>query len=196
MSAPIYNGLPYYKVGYTPAKLFGRITDSASPSLLRQLSVRYVVTVSEDALDPKNIPLVKRFGDIWVYELPSWQPERHSLLGEGSVEEIEFASERMVLRLEDIAPGSRLVLHVADHPRWEARIDGARVPIERAPSAGPEARPILISVPARDGTLEIRWRARAVDWAGAALSGIALGALLLHGKRSFAAGEPRNREPG
>ena len=183
MAAPLYNGLPYYKVGYTPAKLFGLITDSAHPQLLQQLSVRYVVTVSADTLDPKTIPLAARFGDIWVYELPSWQSRRYRLEGAGAVEELAFGSRRIALRLAGVAPGARLVLHVADHPRWEARLDGSPVPIERVPSAEPAGKPILIAVPARDGTLELRWRARAVDWAGSGLSALGLLGLLLLGTR-------------
>lgn len=183
MSAPVYNGLPYYKVGYTPAKLFGRITTTAAPRLLQQLSVRYVVAVSDDALDPKRIPLVAQFGSIWVYELPGWRPQRHSLRGEGTVEELEMGDDRMSLRLVDVSAGSRLVLHVADHPRWEARLDGAVVPIERVPSAEPGGTPILMSVPARNGTLEIRWRARAADWAGAGLTLVGLLALLWYARR-------------
>jgi len=192
MAAPVYNGLPYYKIGYTPAKLFGLITRSADPQVLEQLSVRYLVTMASEELAGLKIPQAARFGEIRVYELPGWRKSRHHLLGEGSVEELEFGDERLVLQLDGPSAGSRLVLHVADHPRWEARIEGNLVPIERVRSADPGGKPILISVPAAEGTVEIRWRARAVDRAGLGLTLAGLAALLVQAWRST---RPRSADP-
>ncbi|MBM4371712.1 MAG: hypothetical protein FJ098_08665, partial [Deltaproteobacteria bacterium] len=184
MAAPVHNRTPYYKVGYTPAKLFRHAPEEASPALYRALSVRFVVT--RQPLRGPDFEEVARFGALRVLRFTGYREERWALDGPGEVEALEFGEERIRLRLEGVEPGTRLCLHVAAYPRWRARLDGHEVPLEAVPAV-PGGEPMLMELPVENGLLELDYVARGPDVLGwlATLAGLGLCALIL-----AAAGSP------
>ncbi len=182
MGAPAYNHTPYYKVGYTPAKLFKHNTETTERELYRALSVKYVVGLGP--LYREDVVEEKRFGQVWVGRFRDYRPERYTLTGAGKVEVLEFGEEEIRLKLTGTASGSRLKVHVSNYPRWRARLDGEEVPITEAPAYG-NAAPMLMEVPVSDGELVFDYVMRAPDWLGtlATLFGLAAVALLLLARR-------------
>ena len=182
MGAPAYNQTPYYKVGYTPAKLFKHITETTEPELYKALSVRYIVGLGP--LSRSDITEEKTFGAVTVYRFNDYQPRRYTLTGPGKVEVLEFGEETIRLRLSGTGPGSKLKVHVANYPRWRARLNGEVVPITEAPVYG-KTDPMLMEVPVKDGELTFDYVMRAADWLGslATLAGLALLVLLTLGRR-------------
>jgi hypothetical protein len=175
--APIFNQTPIYKVGYTSAQSFRSFPMTDEPDLLEALSVKYLVADSELA-DP-SLVLDRTFGGLRVYRFERYRPQHpFTLIGGGEAELVQLEPERIQLRLHGIAPGTRLKLHVAAYPRWEATLDGRRLPISPATAYGIEY-PFLMEVPAADGDLIFRYRRRALDWSGLAVSGLALVAFVL-----------------
>ena len=116
---------------------------------------------------------VELFGEFLVYELNDFTAQRFTLEGSGEIDVLRFDDEVIHLRLVDVSPGARLVLHVAHYPRWRARLDGEEVLIERARVDAPDRRRLLMAVPVRSGELLLEYRRAAVDWWGAALSSTA-----------------------
>ncbi len=185
MGAPAYNQTPYYKVGYTPAKLFKHITETTEKELYQALSVRYVVGLG--GLYRDDITEEATFGSVTVYRFNHYQPNRYTLTGPGKVEVLEFGEERIRLKLSGTGPGSRLKVHVANYPRWRARMNGETVPISEAPVYG-KTDPMLMEVPVKDGELAFDYVSRAVDWLGAlcTLGGLGVLVLLVLGGRGNA----------
>ena len=176
MGAPAYNRTPYSKVGYTPAKLFKHITETTERELYQALSVRYVVSLG--GLYRDDVTEEASFGSVTVYRFNHYRPQRYTLTGPGTVEVIEFGEERIRLRLNSTGPGSRLKVHVANYPRWRARMCGEVVPISEAPVYG-QTDPMLMEVPVKDGILEFDYVMRAADWLGALATAGGLAVLLL-----------------
>jgi hypothetical protein len=105
-----------------------------------------------------------------VYRFSRYQARKpFTIIGDGQAELVELAPERIHLRLQKVAPGTRLKLHVAGFPRWEARLNGREVEIEPATVYGMEY-PILMEVPVAEGDLIFRYVRRTPDWAGLALT--------------------------
>ena len=176
MGAPAYNHTPYYKVGYTPAKLFKHVTETTEGDLYKALSVRYIVGLGP--LSRTDITEETRHGNIWVYRFNGYRSERYTLSGQGSVEVLEFGEERIRLKLSGTGAGSRLKVHVANYPRWRARMNGADVSISEAPAYG-NSDPMLMEVPVKDGELAFDYVMRAPDWLGALATLAGLCAILL-----------------
>lgn len=175
-AAPVYNDTPAYKVGFTPASNFVHKPDVADPALYRVLSVKYVV-----ALGPQGgsqLDLVRRFGPIHVYAFAGYSPKRYTLEGPGKVEVERFdpAGDGIALRVRGASPRSRLILHIANYPSWQASVGGESLPITTG-RLGDHA--IFLSVPAKNGLIELDYRWTAADWLGVLLSWTALGVLAL-----------------
>ena len=182
MGAPATNQTPYYKVGYTPAKLFKHVTETTEAELYRALSIRYVVTLGQ----PSSSHLVDevRFGNVWVSRFTGYRPQRYTLTGPGKVEVKEFSEERIQLKLSGTGPNSRLKVHVANYPRWRAQQKGEILEISEAPAYG-TTHPMLMEVAVGDGDLVFDYVMRWPDWLGslATLAGLGLVGLLLAARR-------------
>jgi hypothetical protein len=170
--APVFNRSLLYKVGYTSAQQFRAFPMSDEPALLEALAVKYLVA-DHDRTDPAFVP-ERTFGQLRVYRLSRYRARQpFTVLGEGKAELVELAPERIHLRLQGTSPATRLTLHVAGFPRWEARQGGRVLPIEPATVYGLEY-PILMQVPAGDGDLVFRYVRRAPDWLGLAVTLVSL----------------------
>jgi len=176
MGAPAYNQTPYYKVGYTPAKLFKHVTETTEDPLYRALSVAYVVSLHP--LSRPNLKLETRFGSVWVYRFTDYRPQRYTLTGPGQVEVKEFSEERIHLKLSGTGPASRLRVHVANYPRWRARQDGRTLAIREAPVYD-TSYPMLMEVKVGDGDLVFEYVVRGADAAGSLASVLGIGIVVL-----------------
>jgi len=188
MGAPTFNRTPYYKVGYTPARLFKHVVETTEEPIYKVLSVRYVVSLGP--LFRPNLAQEVRFGSIFVYRYKDYRKERYTLTGPGRVEVKEFSEERIRLVLSGTSAASRLKVHVANYARWRATLNGETVPIAEAPVYG-TSYPMLMEVQARDGELRFDYVSRGVDWLGLLATLLGLGAvgLLLCAERRPAIAE-------
>jgi hypothetical protein len=174
-AAPVLNGLPGYKPGFTCCRLFGLIPQGRDAALYRAMGVR--VVVSQGPAERPELEPLASFGELHAYAFRDHDPRPCTLQGPGRVSIERFEPASIALRLEGTSPASRLLLRVAHYPRWQATIDGVSVPIDLAsPSPGQPA--ILMELPASDGLVELRYRRRLIDWLGMLLSLLALGATL------------------
>jgi hypothetical protein len=179
MGAPTFNRTPYYKVGYTPARLFKHVVETTEDPLYRALSVAYVVSLGP--LARPNLAEEVRFGSIFVYRYKDYRPERHTVSGPGKAEAKTFEEERIHLRLSGMGPESRVKVHVANYARWRARLNGRTLAISEAPVYG-TTYPMLMEVQTpEDGDLVFDYVMRPVDWLGAlaTLAGLGVVGLLV-----------------
>lgn len=127
---------------------------------------------------------VGRFGamSVWTSREPPL-PLAGLPPGEGEVTGIDARRGEIAMRVTTSAPATVRVRQ-AWHSWWEARLDGAPVPLERDPRSG------LVSarVPA-SGTLELRWQARDRGLGGAIslAAAVLVGLVALAGRRTAAA---------
>jgi hypothetical protein len=175
-AAPVFNGTPAYKVGFTPCTTFVHKPDVASPELYRVLSVKYVVTLGQGA-GPRT-ERVKRFGPISVYRFLDYSSQRYTLRGPGQVRVERFDPEggQIQLVLSGTNESSRLILHQAPYPNWKASLDGRPLSLETAELA---RQRVFGAVAARDGLLTFRYGWTPIDVAATVLSWIAVVVLLL-----------------
>lgn len=171
--APLFNSTLYYKVGYTPAQQFRDFPMSREPELFEVLSVKYLLSDHVEA-EP-DFQLVRDFGALHLYRFTRYRESPFQVKGGGEAELVRFEPERILLRLKNTTPNSRIKIHVAGFDRWQAKLDGVAVPIETTAAYGNEY-PFLMELPARDGELELRYVRRAGDWLGL---GVSLATLLL-----------------
>jgi hypothetical protein len=169
--APVYDQTLLYKIGVTPTQIFDGLPLNDGRDLLKALSVEYVVSFR--SLEPALFELERSFGSLRLYRFKDYHPDPFEVLGPGHAELLEFAPERVRIRLSGMAPESRLRIHVAAFDRWQAEIAGSALPISTVAAQGVED-PVLMEVPARDGELVLRYVYRASDWLGLILT---LGAL-------------------
>ncbi len=172
-AAPVGNGRPGYKPGFTCCRIFGLIPEGREPALYRTLGVRLVV--SQGPADGPGRTLLQQIGALYAYEIEDFDPERYTLLGPGKVEVERFEAGHIRLALRDTTPDTRLRLHVAHFPRWQARMNGEPVAIDVGPPAT-GMRPILMELPVQDGDLVLRYRRQAIDWLGMLVSLLAAAA--------------------
>jgi len=174
MAAPIHDGVPIYKAGYTPAKLFKHAPEMIHPRIYQRLSMRYVVKLDEvprELLRKRKLTPLQRFGRYHVYRYGPWRPARAHLEGEGGeevagrVEVLAFERESVRIRLSGVEPGARLVLHRAEYVRWSATAGGEEVAITPV-KVHAQGQPMLMSVPARDGEVVFSYGWRAEEWIG------------------------------
>ena len=181
-SAPVYNGVPGYKPGFTCCRIFGQVPQGQDDALYRALSVRLVV--SQGQVERPGLEPVAQFGELNAYRFEDFQADRWTMEGPGTVEVLAFDPDHIHLRLAGADATSRLRLHVAGFSRWSATMNGSPVTIG-AGEPSPGQRPILMEVPVTDGDLVLRYRRQLVDWLGMALSLLAaagLGWLLWRGR--------------
>lgn len=160
---PVFDGSLIYKVGYTPVQIFEKVPMTDDLALLEALSVKYVV--SSYKLRLPALQQEKQFGALRLYRFLNYRPDPSSVLGPGRSELLEFSPEQLRFRLSGTSSESRLKIHVASFPRWQATLDGEVLPITTVPVFGAEY-PMLMEVPVRDGELVLRYVYRAVDWLG------------------------------
>jgi len=175
MALPIFNELPIYKSGFTPAKLYRYPPRGRRLEALEALSVRYVF--ARGPMEEDQLELVLQQDEFWLYEFSGWRAERWTLQGTGSVSPLAFAGEHVRLALQDISPGALLVLHLGHYDRWSATLDGEPVELAAVP-AWPGSTALLLSLPVSDGELVLRYEEQLADLLGALLSGAALALLL------------------
>jgi hypothetical protein len=128
-SAPVFNELPAYKVGFTPCTNFRHKPDTGDDETYKKLSVKYVVATQR--MGKKNLEEVKRFGAIRVYEFLDYQSRRYTLNGPGTVTTADIRPHDGTIEfvLEGASPETELVVHVAPFPNWVARGEGG-TPLE------------------------------------------------------------------
>jgi hypothetical protein len=179
--APVFDGGPIYKVGYTPAQQFNRFPMSGEPWLLEALSVKYVV--ADHPLAGPDFTLERTFGVLLVYRFNRFRPEPELLRGPGRARLLELGPETIRVAVEGVDTTSRLRLSVASFPRWRATLDGVEVPISTVALHDGEYPIVMeIAVP-HGGEVELRYVRRAADWLGLSLTIITL--LCLGGALSF-----------
>jgi len=177
MAAPVHNHTPYFKIGYTPAKLFRHAPEESGAELYRTLSVKYVVTRRPKR--GRDWDEAARFGRIRVYRFADFDANRWHLDGPGEVDAVEFGEERIRLALTGVEPGTRLRLHVANHPRWRIRMNGETLDVDEVPAV-PGGPSMLMELPVVNGELEAEYVTRGPDTLGwaATLLGLTLCVLL------------------
>lgn len=175
MASTLVNHTPLLKMGYTPAHSFSLSPDRPSRGLFRAASVRWLL--SDHVVQDEQAKLVEDWGAYKLYEFTGYRPERYTLEGPGYVEQLTFEDERAAFRLRGTSPDSRLLLHVADFPRWRALMNGQEVLITAAPlwEGGYD---LGMSVPVRDGILVFDYVRRPVDIMATALSVAGVGLCL------------------
>lgn len=177
-SAPVFDDSFIYKVGYTPTQAFWAFPMYSDPQLFRVASVKYLVTEREP--DPHAFQLVKQFGSLRLYSFNDFDPRPFTILGAGNAELVEFAPERIRIKLSNVSPGTRLKVHVAYIDHWRAELNGQSVRIVPAPILSVED-PMLMEVPAADGELVLRYTARGSDMLGSLATASALPAFFFVG---------------
>ena len=182
MAAPVHNQTPYFKIGYTPAKLFKHAPEEGGAAIYGPLSVKYVV--SKRSKRGRSWEEVAQFGRLRVYRFAGFTADRWRLDGPGEVDAVEFGEERIHLYLSGLEPGTRLRLHVANHPRWRVRMNGEILDVDEVPAVVGGA-PMLMEFPVEDGELVVEYVTRVPDALGylATLLGLLLVGLLLAASR-------------
>jgi hypothetical protein len=188
---PVYADVPAYKVGFTPVSNFLYKPEDPDPALYKTLSVKYVVSRNGSGTP---YPVERTFGDIVVQRFPDYDPARAHVDGGGAVDVHVDSPEHWTMQVSGTGPDSRLVVHTAYFPSWHLYQDGKELPIERVPAStatpsvssgvsGIRDYDFLISAPVHDGTVELVYKRRAVDWLGDLVTLLALGicGLLLFG---------------
>jgi len=182
--APAYNGLPMYKVGYTPTQIFDAFPVTDEPELFAALSIKYVL--AGYPLERSDLTFERRFGELWLYRCNSYDPRPFHMEGAGQAELLEFSPERIRVRISHTDPQSRIVLHVANYDRWRATLAGKTLPIASVPVFAHDY-PYLMEVPAADGELVVEYVYRTAEWLGLLITLAALplfAGLVYIGRRS------------
>ncbi len=172
-AAPVYNGIPAYKVGYTPCTTFKNKPDLGDPELYRVLSVKYVVANGYPGQG--NLKLVKRFGSITVHQNLGYSPKRYTLEGPGRVEVLRFDREQMKMRVSGASKHSKLIIHRANYANWQASVDGETLPIKTTALGAHEH---FIGVAAKNGVIDVRYTWPAVNIFASLASWLAVGILI------------------
>jgi hypothetical protein len=151
LGAPVYNGTPLYKTGFTPAVMFKHRPEATDRDLLEHLSVKWIVSLQD--LSEESYRFERRFGVITVYRFQDYDPQRYTLQGPGRVEVLAFepADEEIRLRVSGADASSKLILHMAPYANWRATVDGKPLEITTARLGRHEH---FMSVPAGNGTIE------------------------------------------
>lgn len=180
---PAYTGRPAHKPGKLIAETFGNLTESADPAALREMNVRYVVSVGRPpgGLAARAVP-VRTFGRIVVSELRDWERSLVFDAGDrGTAAAPRVVAQERARVVVEPRGARRLVMRRALGPGWRADVDGRHVEVEEwdVPGGSP-LRFCAVDVPvgARRVTFqyaEWRW----FDVIGALLTAVGLLVALL-----------------
>jgi hypothetical protein len=151
---------PVYKTGFTPCSNYLYKMRSGSPSLLEQLSVRWVVSTKDKA--EKVFEEEARFGRYRLYRFTRFDVNPLVVKGSGEVTLVRFDDEEIVV---DAGPdaGGFLRLPVSWFPRWTATRDGASVPLEAWAHPADKKRTGFISAPLAPGRTIFRFERSDLD---------------------------------
>ena len=176
MLLPLYSGLPVFKIGFTPENNYRFRPESADPVFRKALGISHVLTL--DPMPLAGLEPVRRFGDLFLYRVKDFAPQRVALHGPGSAVVLRDEPEALDVRLAGTVPGTDLEIYVGRYALWHAAMDGEPVAVEGA-SAG-DSPPMFMKVPARDGLLTLRYQPGAAEIGGLAATLVALlGVVLL-----------------
>lgn len=182
-NAPIWCGVA--QIIDSPAETFDVRPGGISEREVRAFGVRWVIGDRPIEGRDDYLRLVRRFGDLHVYEVEGADPaDRVTVLGPGRARIEHFEDELIRIRVEGAGEDTRLAVHVARHPRWEATIDGRSIPVAGGHLGLPRAD--LIHLPVTDGVVELRYRRGPAVLIGVLLTFLAavgLGLLALVGRR-------------
>jgi hypothetical protein len=134
MDAPVFTGVPAYKLGFTPGDNFVHKPESGRREVLDALRAKYLVDTAARASARGE-----RFGRIAVRERPLDENAAVAQLrGPGVVEILEDRPDEGIVRLRvaQADPDTLLVFNIAGYPRWELRRDGAPIPWHEVPVYG------------------------------------------------------------
>lgn len=157
----------------------GDVPPLESARSLARMGVTHLVTL--DPVTPAGLVASGSFLPVWdrdfvqILEVvpPAGQPDPASLAStpDGAplvAELISYAPERVALTVDVPAP-TWVTLGVGWSPKWQATAGGRRLPVRRAADGLVEVQ----VAPGRD-QVELRFRRDRWDWAGGAVSGLAL----------------------
>ena len=161
--APVFDDTWIYKVGYTPTQTFVQFPMYFDDELFRKLMVKYVV--SQRSLPKRSFELMHQFGDLRLYRFLRYDGRPFQLEGDGTARVLQFAPERIVLKMQGTSEGSRLELFVSHLDHWRATLNGQQLPISPTTAKGPHD-PFLMAVPVRDGELIFDYIPRLPDVLG------------------------------
>lgn len=183
-TAPLYNHLPTYKWGYTPAVAFKNHNNVVTDEVAQALSIKYVVTTDEPPLS--DCVLVRSFGRYHVYRYDRFNPHRVVATG-ADVTVTRFDDEEIRFTVRNARPGARARVATAFYPRWHAWQDGREIPV-RPVRVDPSAPATLIDVPVRNGEVVLRYLPLPVHRVGTAMTVLALLVVALLGLLSLRPG--------
>lgn len=111
------------------AETFGNVSDSRDAAALREMNVRYVVTLGGPGIYGSATHVVRRFGRLTLWEIAGWTPE---LAWDPSGAHTPHVSwQRRDAVAIDPGGATTVVVRRAFDPGWSAESDGRAVPIAR-----------------------------------------------------------------
>ncbi|MBU1219905.1 DUF3367 domain-containing protein [Myxococcota bacterium] len=133
-SFPLYADIPFVKLSFLPAETFRFRSKTrwseiprTSPELTR-LNVAYVVSMGPSNL--KDIVLIKKVENIYLYEFKKYSPER--VYSEtAKTEVIHFRDDSISVKVGDGSDNNEIRFAVHPFVRWKALVNGKQVPISR-----------------------------------------------------------------
>jgi len=168
---------PIYNIGSQPASLYAYQVNSPLSQAFEAANVRYFV--ADRKRDRSDLELVKRFGNLRLYEFLGWSPDPFVVTGTGQVTLERFEDDEIVLRAAPGASG-RLRLNVSAYPNWRATRDDQPIDIDVVQVRGVENSGFM-EVDLAPGTYRFVFGWRWVDWVAwlACLLGLLGGAVLV-----------------
>ncbi|WP_043396959.1 hypothetical protein [Archangium violaceum] len=121
---------PFFKVGYTPATVFGGKFSTLEPRMLGHLGVTAVLMDAPAEGPLAGLPVLARWGRFEVREVRQL-PRVNASTPDAAAEVLSWEDEAVRLRLS--GPGSTgVLLWMGWAPEWEATHEGQAVPLEPA----------------------------------------------------------------
>lgn len=158
MDAPAYVDRRIYKAGFTPGDNFVHKPESAKTEVLDALGATFLVRRTQSQRGSARIEAT--FGDIRVDGRDTALPPV-TVRGAGEVEILEFSPDtrdggEVRVRLDGSDADSRLVFHIAGHPRWRLEKDGTVLDWFEVPVYTPRGQTPAIATPAQRLAGEVR----------------------------------------
>ncbi|MFV8752116.1 hypothetical protein ACNOYE_16335 [Nannocystaceae bacterium ST9] len=124
MDAPVFQGTPIYKLGFTPGDNFVHKPEQGRPELLDALGVRWILTRSRSSKPQPGE--VARFGTLALREHRGHTKPLAWIEGPGCVELLaaDLRGGTVRTRITGTGEGSRIVFAIAGYPRWHATLAG------------------------------------------------------------------------